>query len=266
MAGKRKAKPPRRPDPSKAVPAFTRQQMSREQILDEVNRLDLMGFSAAEIAEKMRVTRPVIDGDLREIRKRYTAAMQRDREADVRRKVAQLEQVRSQAWDAWEASKRDRRRSVTEYVAAAPAKPGPGGRYKPGQPLHPNSRQAAPLNTAAFKDSMRRLKRVVTVQQTSAESTYLTIITTTLRMEAELLGLFPDMKLQIGARDGGKPALTPAEWMMLAAPLPEDDEPAALPPRVTQAEEAADPVEAEILKMEAAAAANPAGAANGKHQ
>lgn len=276
MAGKPK-KPKSKPAKTPIIrawrngnnPVLKRGNMTREQVLDEVSRLDLMGYSAEEIGGRMGVKASQIRNDLRDVRRRYLDRMQRDREADLARKVAQLEQVRSQAWDAWEASKRDRSRRVTEYVAAPPPK-----EHQPPVKNKPGFRPSPTATTAGFKESMRRLKRVVTVQQGTAESTYLTIITTTLRMEAELLGLFPDMKLRVGVGGvgGGKPALTPDEWLMLSAPIPDEAlPPAALPPRVTEAEPADDPVEAEILKMQAQAVPaappqRPAGAVNGRHK
>jgi DNA-binding CsgD family transcriptional regulator len=69
----------------------------------EINALDIRGYSHAEIAERLGISRPSVSARI----KKLNARAHTDREAHIARELRTIEEALREALDAWEASKAD---------------------------------------------------------------------------------------------------------------------------------------------------------------
>ncbi len=144
--------------------ANKRTKTEREEALAETAKWDRRGCSLRDIASKMGVDHKQVDYDLKIIRRRYAESTLMERGAMVAEKIAQLQEVRAEAWEAWEVSKTNKERQVKEKVTE-------GG--------------AGPDHQA------ERLKAIITTEGRLPENAYLQTVLKTLEDEADLLDLYP---------------------------------------------------------------------------
>jgi predicted transcriptional regulator len=143
-----------------------RKKATREEDLARVAKLDRRGYSQADIARVIGVSQPQICEDLKKIREHYRAAANATYAEKVEEKRAQLREVRSQAWKAWEKSKKD------------------------------GTRWAEEVTTGASGD---RTKTTEAKEGRLPDATYLRVVIETLRDECALDGLNQPQKLNINA-------------------------------------------------------------------
>jgi predicted transcriptional regulator len=149
----------------------------------QVAMLDRRGYDIHEIADRLGISEEAVQKGIEEVHTRYMNEVMAQRAALTAEKRAQLRELRKEAWEAWERSKGDRERTVTETRPGAlcPKCKGQGkdARVK-GRVCHQCS------GTGRMKDS----KKVIQVHEGRLPSNeYLKTIIETLREEAELLQL-----------------------------------------------------------------------------
>jgi hypothetical protein len=148
-----------------------------------IGRLDRRGYDIHEIADRLHISEDEVRKCVEEVHTKYMNEVMAQRAALTAEKRAQLRELRKEAWEAWERSKGDRERTVTETRPGAlcPKCKGQGkdARVK-GRVCHQCS------GTGRMKDS----KKVIQVHEGRLPSNeYLKTIIETLREEAELLQL-----------------------------------------------------------------------------
>jgi predicted transcriptional regulator len=149
----------------------------------QVALMDRRGYDIHEIADRLGISEDAVQKSIEEVHTKYMDAVMAQREELVAEKRAQLRELRKEAWEAWERSKGDRERTVTETRPGAlcPKCKGQGkdARVK-GRVCHQCS------GTGRMKDS----KKLIQVHEGRLPSNeYLKTIIETLREEAELLQL-----------------------------------------------------------------------------
>jgi hypothetical protein len=149
----------------------------------QIGRLDRRGYDVHEIADRLGISEDEVRKTIEEVHTKYMNEVMAQRAALTAEKRAQLRELRKEAWEAWERSKGDRERTVTETRPGAlcPKCKGQGkdARVK-GRVCHQCS------GTGRMKDS----KKVIQVHEGRLPSNeYLKTIIETLREEAELLQL-----------------------------------------------------------------------------
>ncbi len=79
--------------------------MQREQMLVTVAQLEDKGYSSYAIADRVGVSRQMVDNYLKMIRKRFAEQQLESHEHYVKQKMRQFGKVRVEAWTQWENSK-----------------------------------------------------------------------------------------------------------------------------------------------------------------
>lgn len=79
--------------------------MQREQMLATVAKLEDEGHNSYDIADRVGVSRQMVDNYLKMLRKRFALDQLERYEHSVKQKMRQFGRVRVEAWTAWEKSK-----------------------------------------------------------------------------------------------------------------------------------------------------------------
>jgi predicted transcriptional regulator len=149
----------------------------------QVAMMDRRGYDIHEIADRLGISEDAVQKSIEEVHTRYMNEVMAQRAALTAEKRVQLRELRKEAWEAWERSKGDRERTVTETRPGALCQKckGQGKDAKVrGRVCHQCS------GTGRMKDS----KKVIQVHEGRLPSNeYLKTIIETLREEAELLQL-----------------------------------------------------------------------------
>lgn len=161
-------------------------------------RLDLHGHSTREIGRELGLSHVQVAHDLKKLRLRFAAeSLQAWREAVVK-KLAQLRDVRAEAWRSFEASKKNRIRRLREKVAE--------GLDVEGKPT---------------ADTIQRIKSVFASEEGAGKNEFLLAILKTYEIEVKILGLAEPTVLQheVSGRNGGPIGLSYEQ--LLARPAAE---------------------------------------------
>jgi len=78
-----------------------------EQRTAAIHRLDKAGFTQTEIALRIGTSQATVHYHLRKLAEEMRTSRIKDRDANIDRRIAELQLVRQEAWDAWEKSKQD---------------------------------------------------------------------------------------------------------------------------------------------------------------
>ncbi len=172
----------------------------RYEHLAKVARYDRMGWTQAEIAIETGVSQPQICNDLKKVRQQYIESMNEDRRILIAEKVAQLKDVRAEAWRAWEAAKAERRTTTREMMTVPVKAPEPP----------PHRRGQRPSQGPPDREGGKgRGKKLATLRVTSKVEAglpgaeYLILVLKTLEAERELLGLDAPKEMRMAALVGG---------------------------------------------------------------
>jgi predicted DNA-binding protein (UPF0251 family) len=157
----------------------------RVQNLVQVAILDRRGYDRHEIAARLGISEESVIKSIDEIHAKYMSMAIQEKAMLIEEKRAQLRELRKEAWEAWERSKADGYRKVTETRpgAVCPLCLGEGKNQRAGMRNRPCTRCGG---TGKLKDSTRITK--VREGRLPANE-YLKTIIETLRDEQELLGL-----------------------------------------------------------------------------
>jgi predicted transcriptional regulator len=170
------------PAPQKKGPKFT--PTDRERVIAEVARLDRRGYSQWDIADHVGVCQSTVGQYLATIRQRYKEEARDELTSMREEKRRALEDLRAEAWLAYERSKEDKERIVKEK----------GKTLKPVQV--PGQ---SPGEKRTLKASFELLKEVTTREGRLPESEYLRIVLETHKAEIALYGLNEPEQLKITA-------------------------------------------------------------------
>ena len=85
-----------------------------ENLLYQIGVLDRRGWDRFEIAKELKIPIGKVQGFLRDLKERYMELQMEDRKALVNEKLAQLREVRKEAWEGWLTSKQEKVREVNE--------------------------------------------------------------------------------------------------------------------------------------------------------
>lgn len=157
----------------------------RVQNLVQVAILDRRGYDRHEIAARLGISEASVIKSIDEIHAKYMSMAIQEKAMLIEEKRAQLRELRKEAWEAWERSKADGYRKVTETRpgAVCPLCLGEGKNQRAGMRNRPCTQCGG---TGKLKDSTRITK--VREGRLPANE-YLKTIIETLRDEQELLGL-----------------------------------------------------------------------------
>lgn len=164
---------------------FTKTQ--REEVKVRVAMLDRRGCNITQISVLLKDEFDISVGPamvaiyLRQIREAYLASIESERSILVQEKLAQYREIRYEAWMAYERSKLDTKKTVSEFIPVRP------------KPVDPKAKQSTKPTTLvpsrSPEDAMMLLKAVVTQEGRLPANDYLRTIMTTLENERELLGI-----------------------------------------------------------------------------
>ena len=193
------------------VAAKKRTQTQREADLAEMAKLDLRGYTTRAIGKLFGLSHVQIAKDLQKLRLRYAESAMLARHEAVVEKLAQLRDVRAEAWSAWEGSKKKRKRKVKERIS-----------------------ESLDADGNATPETVSRIKDVITTEGRLPANEYLTTILRTLEEESELLGLYAPKKSEISGPDGSPLTVMLVEEIVTANANASDDstasQTAAVPP------------------------------------
>ena len=97
--------------------ANKRTKTGREEALARVADLDRMGYGQVAMARMLGVSQPQVCYDLKAVRSRYRETQLAKVEEAVNEKLAQLRDVRCEAWEAWERSKEEGKLPDSGFLA-----------------------------------------------------------------------------------------------------------------------------------------------------
>lgn len=143
---------------------------------EQIAALDLREKTQEEIARITGLTQPAVNTRLKKIKKRYIASATEHFQQMVGRKMAQYRDVRREAWEAYDLSKKDGQRIVEEYA-----------------PVDSDDEE----DTSTLQGSERRIKRIVTTEGRLPDNSYLVTILKTLEAERAMLGLDEALKIDM---------------------------------------------------------------------
>lgn len=170
----------------------------KEAVLAEVAKLDRRGHTQHEIRKALAATfglkvgQPMVSIYLKEIRTNYVREQSEQRAELVAEKIEQYREVRREAWAAWERSKKNSTRKVSERSPPPPQKEVPDERGMVGKFKGGFKRKDA----AEPAESLRLLKEIVTQEGRLPANEYLATVMKTLDAECKLLGLEPEVVTQ----------------------------------------------------------------------
>ena len=175
-----------------------RSDVEKEADMAEIGRLHRMGFTYREIAAKTGISLPTIAKDLKAIKARYNEAHTLDRAAIIRERLDLLQDIKNEAFKAWERSKRDAIRRTTKKVPLREDDGGEGlkGSLKKKPPKRGKGR-------IPKEPSTDELKRMFVTELTEVRegrlpaSEYMNIVLKTIEQERALLGLDEALKVDL---------------------------------------------------------------------
>lgn len=171
--------------------------LQKEEDYAAIARLDRMGYSQREIAARVGLTQGQVCQDIKQIKKRYQTAALGERSAQLVEKLLQYRDVRAEAFEAWEDSKKPGIKVVEEQVLTRTKERDPDG----DPALQPDD-----------EPEMLLTKIVTTREESLPRNEYLGTILKTIEGERELLGLDAPKKVDLKSQV--------FSWDMLAEALP----------------------------------------------
>lgn len=132
----------------------------------------LQGHTQQAIANFLELDRSVIVRELKSIRLEWKSSSLRDFDEARGKKLAELELVKGELWQAWQESKGQQQSTLTEKIGSVIAS------------------EAGELNGKPSAAS--RIKQQVRQQTDPGDVSYLSGIVSCLKEEARLLGLYPE--------------------------------------------------------------------------
>lgn len=88
--------------------------LDREDMLKKIGKLHRFGLSQQKIAEQVGLSQPMVGRYIEKIRERYNTSAIANREALVQEKLAQYQELREEAFEAWQRSQTGLRLKVAE--------------------------------------------------------------------------------------------------------------------------------------------------------
>lgn len=171
----------------------TKNPTERERLRAEIAALDHRGYSQEQIGAKLGMAKPTVNHHLKKIRARYRETQLEETRGSIYCKLLQYRELRREAWDAWERSKEDGVRTITERTA--PLRIGKEAETVDGKGRKRPRKNAKPAPGTA--DDLRTTRVATVVEGRLPATEYLKIIADCLKAERELLGLDAPKKTQV---------------------------------------------------------------------
>lgn len=137
----------------------------REDHIELVGRMRLRGYTQTEIGKALGISQRMVSYNEAIVRKRMKERLQLDHDTLVKEKIAQYEDIRREAWAAYDKSQADAQKEVEEFATH-------------------NDEDGGSLLSSEV-----RIKRITTREGRLPSNAYLSTIMATLQAERELLGL-----------------------------------------------------------------------------
>ena len=169
---------------SMAQPKFKNKE-ERLKAMEQIARLEGMGYTQSEIAEKMNLSQPMVHMYRKKIQREYNDSIPDMRSGMVHEKLRQYRHVRKEAWEAWEKSKTDTAKRTVEKEYGK-------GKSKDGD--------EPTVEDAGGMLSVTRIKKIMVREGRLPASGYLHVIMETLKAEREMLGLDEALRVDVTAQ------------------------------------------------------------------
>lgn len=137
-----------------------RSQLQREQDKATISRMLLQNKTHQEIANFLEIDRSMVTKEASAIRKEWKQSSLRDFDEARGQKLAELELIKGELWQAWQQSKEQKETTLKEKIAVA--------------------------------ESDKRLKIATRSQSATGDPSYLSGILSCIKEESRLLGLYPE--------------------------------------------------------------------------
>lgn len=147
----------------------SKNQHTREDYVDVCGRMRLRGYTQTMISEAVGISQPMVSYNEKIARKRMIERLKAKQDEYVAEKLAQYEDIRREAWAAYEKSMRDSEKEVEEFATY-------------------------PDDGSSAAGSEVRIKRITTREGRLPNNQYLNTVMATLQAERELLGLDVEKK------------------------------------------------------------------------
>lgn len=162
-----------------------------------VAKLDRRGYTQVEIAKDVKLSQAMVSIYLRNLRQRYFDSVTKDRTEMVGEKLEQYREVRREAWDAWERSKKNKGKVVKEM---AKARRNDDENEQEEESAYRNVKKRKRKTLASIEARMELVKEIMTREGRLPASEYLRIILDTYEAERQLLGLDEAVKIDLNAQ------------------------------------------------------------------
>lgn len=192
----------------------SRTKIQRERSLAVIEKLDNRGYSQLRIRDYLAencgidISRVQVCVDVKKIRQRYLNQADEDAKKRIERMLRNYAEVRAEAWESWERSKKQTSKHTVEMI--------PVEKDEDEEPRRKKGKAGKPKGKkfSSAVESMRKLREIWVREGRLPANQYLAIILDTLKAERELLGLDAAAKLDITA--------TTFDWNTFFAPPPAD--------------------------------------------
>jgi hypothetical protein len=145
-----------------------RSQLQREQDKATISRLILQGKTQQEIANYLELDRSLISREIKAIRQEWKQSGLRDFDEERGQKLAELELIKIELWQAWDESKTAQESTAVEKISMAGSASG-----------------SSSLNSA-------RTKYLVKKQTKPGDLSYMSGIVNCIKEQSKLLALYPE--------------------------------------------------------------------------
>ena len=142
-----------------------RSQLQREQDKATIARMILQGKTHQEIANYLELDRSMVSREVTAIRQEWKQSSIRDFDEARGQKLAELELVKGELWQAWQESKAQKETTLKERIAS--------------------------LGDGNSRESDKRLKISTRHQTARGDAVYLGGVLNCVKEQAKLLGLYP---------------------------------------------------------------------------
>jgi acyl-CoA-binding protein len=126
----------------------------------------LQGKTQQEIANFLELDRSMVSREVKAIRQEWKQSSVRDFDESRGQKLAELEVVKSELWQAWQESKQQKETTLQEQIAL--------------------------LDEGGTDGAGKRIKVATKQQSTTGDVAYLSGIVSCIKEESKLLGLYPE--------------------------------------------------------------------------
>lgn len=143
-----------------------RSPVQREQDKATIARMLLQGKTHQDIANFLELDRSMVSREIKLIRNEWKASSLRDFDESRGEKVAELELIKAELWQAWQESKQQKESTLKEQIAS--------------------------LGGGIGDEADKRIKVATRHQSATGDVSYLSGVVNCIKEQSKLLGLYPE--------------------------------------------------------------------------